>query len=173
MIVVIVVVALVLLGGDDTDEAQTADISGQGGSEPSLAADGARLIRRADGLVAEIDAPTPVPGTYEYPTGEMIPPLGRSAPRVVPGASDAPEVFTAWVFVFNAPERCTDGTATSDDLGVDTAALGGSYQLDGLIADDETMAMFGRIRVGEDPANGAPLNKPERRRGPRRNCRAR
>jgi hypothetical protein len=125
-----------------------------------LAKKGAQLTRRADGVVAQIDVGTPVPGSYEYPTKDLVPPWADPHPRVSPGASSAPEVFTAWLFAFNFPELCTDGACGLDDLGPDAAARGGSYQLDGLIADRETMAFSGHIRVGQIPLNGAPLENP-------------
>jgi hypothetical protein len=158
--VVIGVVALAIIRDGDDKGGVTADVSGQGGAEPHLASDAARLTRSADGLVAEIDVPTPEPGSYEYPTGEMIPGWAEAHPRVAPGSSDAPEVFTAWVFVFNDPHQCTDSSCDLDDLGADTAARGGSYQLDGLIASGERMWFSGRIRVGQDPLNGARLDSP-------------
>jgi hypothetical protein len=158
-IVVIGVVALAMLR-DGTKEGQTAAMSRQGGTGSTLDENEARLTRRTDGLVAAVDARTPVPGSYEYPVADMIPTWADPHPRVAAGASDAPEVFTVWLFVFNAPELCTDGTCDLDDLGADAAASGGSYQLDGLIADGEKMAFFGHIRLGENPLNGAPLTNP-------------
>lgn len=159
-VVAIGVGALAMLRSDDNG-AEFADVSGQGGAEPLLAADGAQLTRRADGLVAELSVRTPAPGSYEYPTPDLVPPWAAPHPRVVPGASDVPEVFTAWVFVFNEPRLCTDGVCDLDDLGVDAPALGGSYQLDGLIADKETMVFSGRIRTGADAIDGARLTNPE------------
>lgn len=167
---IVVFIGLLILGGlaviratgDGSGKAGTADIGGQGGAEPPLAADGARLTRRPDGLMAELKVPTPRPGTYEYPAADMVPPWAQPHPRVTPGSSDAPEVFTAWIFVFNDPASCTDGVCDLDDLGRGAEARGGSYQLDGLVAEGDTMEFFGRVRLGQSPSNGQPLDSPEK-----------
>ncbi len=161
LLVAIVVVTAQLAQSDERPGWQSADIGGQGGSDPPVAADGAHLLRRPDGLMIQIELPTPSPGTYEYPTDQMVPPGAPPHPRVSVGASDAPEVFTVWVFVFNSPAACTDQTCDVDDLGVDTEARGGSYQLDGLVADHDTLAFTGRIRPGQPAMNGATLDAPE------------
>lgn len=160
VIAVVVVGVLVALRGDEDKSGQNSDVTGQGGTEPMLASQGAHLTRRADGVFAEVDVPTPAPGTYEYPAADMIPPGADPHPRVTPGASDAPEVFTLWLFAFNAPEHCTTGVCDSDDISLDAAARGGVYQIDGLIADVDTMRFSGRIRLGQVPVNGAPLDNP-------------
>lgn len=166
LVLLIAVVAVVVVGlfvafrGGEDGSAQTSDVNGQGGAEPMLATSGAHLTRRADGLFAEVDVPTPAPGSYEYATADMIPPGADPHPRVAPGASDAPEVFTLWLFAFNAPEHCTTGVCDSDDLALDAAARGGVYQVDGLIADGDTMMFSGRIRIGQVPNNGVPLENP-------------
>ena len=152
------------LGDDDAEGWETADVRGQGdagGEGTVLASDGARLIRRADGIRAEIEVPTPEPSTYEYPTGDMVPPDAEPHPPVSPGASDAPEVFTMWVFAFNDPAQCTDAACDADDVGADTPARGGVYQLDGLVGDEDRMTFVGRIRLGQDPLAGARLENPE------------
>ena len=145
---------------DDGGAGQRSDVSAQGDSDTALDDDAAALVRRADGLSAEIDMPTPAPSSYVYPTADLVPPWAAPHPPVIPGASDAPEAFTGWLFAFNHPERCTDGVCDTDDLGTDTAALGGSYQLDGRIASDERLVLSGTIRLGQDPSNGARLENP-------------
>lgn len=161
LVVAIVVVIARLAQSDERAGWQSADIGGQGGSDPPFAADAAHVLRRPDGLMIQIELPTPAPGTYEYPTAQMVPPWAAPHPRVSVGASDAPEVFTAWVFVFNSPAACSDQTCDVDDVGVDTEARGGSYQLDGLVADDDTLDFIGRIRTGQPSTNGATLDAPE------------
>ena len=54
----------------------------------------ATIARLADRLVVEIAMPTPIPGTYRYPT------------TVPPERYASPEAFTLWVFVFNHPDAC-------------------------------------------------------------------
>lgn len=164
-IVVVVVLALAAVVvpavvDDDGGDGETADVLGQGSAGPVLAADGARLERGEDRLYAEIDVPTPEPGSYEYPTADMVAPWADPHPPVSPGATNAPEVFTAWVFVFNEPELCTDGRCDLDDVGADTAAGGGGYQLDGRIGTDDRLTFTGNIRLGEPPMHGATLSNP-------------
>jgi hypothetical protein len=157
-----VLVTLAVTGDDRSAGWQTADVSGQGGAEPVLASDGARLLRRADGLVAELEVPTPQPGSYEYPTGDDIPPWAEPHPPVSPGAGDAPEVFTAWLATFNDPSRCTDGQCGTDDVQPDAAARGGVYQLDGRIVDGDTLRFEGNVILGQEPFTGSPLDDPMR-----------
>lgn len=147
------------LSADDDVAGATADINAQGGEGPAHGADEARLERRLDGLVASIDTAAPGAGTYDYPTADMIPPDAPPHPDVVPGEEGAPETFTLWMFVFNDPELCTD-SCDIDDIGTDTPAQGGVYQVDGRIADGERLVMTGSVRIGQPAANGAPLQRP-------------
>ena len=140
---------------------QTADFSGQGPDDSTFAPDGARMFRRADGLSFSVDVPTPAPSTYEYPTADQHPPWAESHPPVSPGSDAAPEVFTLWVFIFNDPMQCTNGQCDLDDLGADTAARGGSYQVDGRIADGDRIRFEGGVRLGQTPSNGSRLDAPE------------
>ena len=158
------ILAMTLSGsGDDAqiaDVADLADVAGQGGQGDVLAADGARLTRRSDGLFAEIVVPLPEPGSYEYPTADMVPPWAGSQPPISPGASDAPEVFTMWLVAFNDSSLCTDGQCDADDLGAEAPARGGTYQLDGRVADGDQLQFVGNIRLGQEPLFGASLADP-------------
>ncbi|NNE12130.1 MAG: hypothetical protein HKN41_07795 [Ilumatobacter sp.] len=158
-VVALVIAGIALLDGDEP-AGVTADVNEQGQSDSPAFRDAARLERRADGLYAAIDIPTPAPGSYDYPTADMIPPNGAPHPVVSAGASDAPEAFTGWMFVFNHPERCTDGQCDLDDIGPDTEALGGSYQFDGRVADGDRLVLVGPVRLGQDPAGGARMVEP-------------
>jgi hypothetical protein len=158
--VLAVVAAVLALSGDSDDGIETVDVAVQGASEPALATDGARLERHAERLVATMDVPTPEPGSYEYPTGDMVPPWAKPHPPVSPGAANAPEAFTVWLIVFNDPAACTNDSCDVDDTAADAAARGGVYQLDGRIADDTTMSFVGSIRVGQQPETGSPLDNP-------------
>jgi hypothetical protein len=165
LIAIIVAAALVtravISDDDDGDEWQIADVGGQGGAEPLLASDGARLLRRADGLVGEIDVPTPEPGSYEYPTDEVFQEWADPYhPPVSPGAGDAPEAFTVWMITFNNSSRCTDGECNPDDTQPGAAARGGVYQLDGRVADGETLRFAGNVLLGQQPVFGSPLDDP-------------
>lgn len=159
VIVVAGFVAVVLID-DDAVEGQTADIRAQGDRVTSLHDDAARLIRRDDGLVVEIDMPTPPPGSYQYPTADLVPPWADAHPPVSPGASGAPEAFTVWLAVFNHPEECTDDQCDFDDLGPDAPGGGGNYQIDGRIGSDDRLLMIGSVRLGEASFDGSRLVNP-------------
>ncbi len=159
--VLVPLVVVVLAATDESNgDVQISDIPGQGGAEPAFATDAARLERRDDGLGATVDAPAPEPGSYEYPTGDMVSPWAEPHPAVSPGAANAPEVFTLWLIVFNDPESCTDDQCDVDDMAADAPARGGAYQLDGRVAYDKTMTFAGNIRVGQQPDTGSPLDNP-------------
>ncbi len=157
---VAVAAILALTLSDTSDDAQTADVAGQGGEGADLASDGARLTRRSDGLFAELDVPSPEPGSYAYPTADMVPPWAGPQPPVSPGARDAPEVFTVWLVTFNDASLCTDGQCDADDVGAEVPAQGGTYQLDGRVADGDRLRFVGNIRLGQEPLFGAPLADP-------------
>lgn len=140
---------------------ETADFSGQGSDDSVYAANGARMLRRADALSVFVDVPTPLPSTYEYPTSDQHPPWAAPHPTVSPGSGDAPEVFTLWAFIFNDASLCTDGQCDLDDLGPDTAARGGSYQVDGRVADDDRLRFEGSVRLGQPPSSGSHLDSPD------------
>lgn len=162
-IVPIVAVASIVTGcgsGGDEDGWQTADVAEQGAAGTVYEPDGARLERGPEGLHVEVVVPTPGPGTYEYPTRDMIPPWVEDHPSVGRGSLDAPEVFTLWLFAFNDPAGCTAGECDSDDLGIDVAARGGVHQVDGRVADDETLRFSGNVRLGQQPKSGSPLDDP-------------
>ena len=159
-VAIIVVIWASRRSNDDGDGWQTVDVSEQGQVGSVYEADGARLERRPDGLFVEVTVPTPEPGAYEYPTNDMIPPWVETHPAVGQGARDAPEIFTLWLFAFNDPGSCTDAQCDSDDIGVDTAARGGVYQVDGRIAGDDTIQLTGNVRLGQTQLDGAPLDDP-------------
>lgn len=156
LVVAVVAAAALLRGGS---EAERSDVLGQGGEGPPLATGGAELFRSPDGLRARIDVPTPVPGSYEYPTADMVRDESVIHPEVVPGSGTEPEVFTLWMFVFNYPDQCDD-ECDGNDIGPDTSALGGVFQVDGRIADRERLVMAGRVRLGQVAANGVALENP-------------
>ncbi len=156
--VAVVIALLTLAGGDDGPDGQVAEVMAQGGGEPSLG--DATLIRRPDGVFAEIDAAAPAPNTYEYPTADMVPPWSEPHPPISPGASDAPEVFTVWLIAFNDPSQCTDGVCDADDVPAGSAARAGVYQIDGRIVTDGQFSFAGGVRPGQTPMAGLPLEDP-------------
>ena len=133
---------------------QRTDILGQGG-DGVLVEDGAKLARNNKRIKVWYRVPTPEPGTYDYPTADMVPPGGQH-PEVIPGY---PEVFTLWAFVFNYPESCTDA-CDFDDIG-DTAAQGGVYQIDAAVALGAKIRFKGKVKVGATPLAGVALQNPK------------
>lgn len=115
-----------------------ADVMEQGGMSVR-AADGATLVRQANGIAVSMTMPAPEPGTYVYPAGTE------------PGH---PEVFTLWAFVFNHPENCSGGVCDGDDTS-DPAVGFGAYNAAGHVNSGGTLNLSGRIGVGE-PAGGPP-----------------
>lgn len=161
VVVLAVVAAFVPMGGDDQGW-QTVDIGEQGRIESAMTEGGARFQRRTDGISVEVVVATPVPGSYEYPTGDMVPPGDAPHPAITPGATEAPEVFTLWLFAFNDPSQCSDGQCDTDDFTSGAAARGGVYQVDGRVGDGDELRLGGNIRLGQQPIDGAPLDDPER-----------
>lgn len=141
------------VGAHGQDRSQRADVleQGEGGTYQN---NGARLTRGRDGLEVSWRVSTPTPGSYAYPSPDQVPPGAPIHPPIEPGH---PEVFTLWAFVFNSPDACTD-PCNLDDVG-DTPAGGGIYQLDGVIANSPRIRMDGKIRLGQPPLAGVPLQE--------------
>jgi hypothetical protein len=144
------VIAMVLPAHAASVTSQTEDVIGQGVSGPVYATDSAWLMRSDTGVTAKMSIPTPEPGSYNYPPGNVFQPNGA-----VPGH---PEAFSFWAFVFNHPELCS-GPCDFDDLGP-TPAQGGVYNVGGHIEGGSTLTLSGRIEVGETPFGGMALSQP-------------
>jgi hypothetical protein len=91
------------------------------GNEPTLRAEEATLTRHQDRLAFEVRMDTPAPGTYVYP--DDVPDVRQAAP----------EVFTAWAFVFNYPENCVSADEWPNCGGDDfsDSVKGGVYGVAG------------------------------------------
>lgn len=129
---------------------ETRDVVGQGPAGSVVSEDGAQLIRTANSITATLSMPTPMPGTYVYPEGNMF------QPTVTMGF---PEVFTGWIFIFNDPSAC-EGPCDGGDLS-NPVARGGVYNFAGHIVGGSTLAFAGSISVGEPTFLGFPLDDPE------------
>lgn len=147
----VVAVASVPAGAATTE---SSDVLGQGGVGV-LAADGATLDRSIDSVRILYAVPTPQPGSYAYPTSDMVPP-GATHPEVVPGS---PEVFTLWAFVFNYPDMCTDGVCDFDDLG-HPESRGGVYRVDGVVATGSSIVFRTGITLGQSATAFFDLENP-------------
>jgi len=155
LVAVLLASAVAPAGAKNGVTRETADVMSQGGGDEVLKADGAKLTRRKRLIKVNWTVPTPGPGSYDYPTADMIPPTAPPHPAIAPSY---PEVFTLWAFVFNNPEMC-EGPCDGGDIG-DTPAQGGVFQVDATIADDGTITMAGKIRTRDNPARGARLQEP-------------
>jgi len=160
VVILVIAVVVVVVSSDGDDVAQHADFGGQGGEGQPLAMGGAQLLRSPDGLRVQVIVPTPEPGSYEYPTGDMVGPGVAAHPDVAEGEPGEPEVFTMWVFVFNNPDLCTDDSCDTDDLEEDALARGGAFQADGRIADGDELDLVGSVRLGQIASKGSPLENP-------------
>lgn len=153
-------IAIIAFRSGDGSKWQTGAIGVQGASDVAMTDDGARLQRRADGILIEVAVPTPTSGTYEYPTSDMIPPWAEPHPSISPGSGRAPEVFTLWLFAFNESSLCTNAQCDLDDLASGAAARGGSYQLDGRVGEGTELSFSANVRLGQPPMSGVPLDDP-------------
>jgi len=129
---------------------QTVDVVGQGAAGAVVAERGATILRTENGITARLSMPTPTPGTYLYPPGNMF------QQDVIPGA---PEVFTGWIFIFNDPGAC-EGPCDGGDLS-NPAARGGAYNFAGHAAGGSTLNLAGHVSAGSEPFAGYPLDDPE------------
>jgi hypothetical protein len=157
---IVVVAAFVMIPGDSADTGEGVDVAGQGGEGQPLAVEGAWLSRSADGIRVRATIPTPISGSYEYPTGDNVAPWAQPHPEILPAGEDEHEVFTMWVIVFNHPDLCTDDSCDLDDLAPDAAAKGGVFQADGRIADGDELELTGSVRIGQGPSTGSVLEDP-------------
>jgi hypothetical protein len=129
---------------------ETQDVIGQGPAGQVVSEAGATIIRTPNSITATLTMPTPAPGTYIYPEGNMF------QPTVTMGF---PEVFTGWIFIFNDPAAC-DGPCDGGDLS-NPAARGGVYNFAGHAVGGSTLNFAGNIELGESTFLGFPLDDPE------------
>jgi hypothetical protein len=129
---------LLLVGHIPASAAQpeTADVLDQG-EGAVYAAEGAQLVRQANGIAVSVKMPTPEPGSYLYPESTT---------------QGHPEVFTLWMFVFNHPEHCTDPCGPDDMTNPDVEF--GVYNPAGHVNAGGTLNLSGRVGVGDTA--GAP-----------------
>ena len=109
------------------------DVFGQGMGGPTVAEDGASILRTDNGVIASVSMPTPEPGSYAYPVGPNA--------SGVPGH---PEAFSLWVFIFFNPEAC-DGDCDPADLQVNPDVVAGAFNAAGHIVGGPNLNMTGRV----------------------------
>lgn len=112
---------------------ERADIVGQGEDGPTVAVDGAAILRTANGLTAQVSMPTPEPGSYQY----------SSSPTANNEAGN-PEAFTLWVFIFYNPDAC-DGECDEPDLASNDAVVAGGYNAGGHFVAGPHLTITGHV----------------------------
>jgi len=112
---------------------ERADIFGQGVGGPTVAADGAQILRTASGVSATVTMPTPVPGSYSYPAGPTA-----------SGVAGHPEAFSLWVFIFFNPEAC-DGDCDGADLQTNPAVVAGAFNAGGHLVGGPNLIISGHV----------------------------
>lgn len=102
---------------------ERADIVGQGLMGPTVAVDGAAIMRTPNGVAAKLVMPTPEPDSYNYPPKEIWP--------LSSGVAGHPEAFSLWVFVFYNPEACAAALCGPGDLMNNLNVIAGAYNAGG------------------------------------------
>jgi hypothetical protein len=109
------------------------DIVGQGMSGPTVAPDGAAILRSPNGVTAQVSMPTPAPGSYQY----------SSAPTANNEAGH-PEAFSLWVFIFFNPEACV-GDCDEPDLANNPDVVAGAFNAGGHLAAGPILTVTGHV----------------------------
>jgi hypothetical protein len=122
---------------------EQADVFGQGMGGPTVAPDGARILRTADGLSVSLSMPTPMPGSYAYPVGPTA--------SGVPGH---PEAFSLWAFVFFNPEAC-DGDCDAPDVMTNPDVVAGAFNAGGHLVGGPNLTLTGHVNPGTPTFGGA------------------
>ena len=141
---------------------QTASVLGQTsndcsvplpGAGPRAVIDGgsASIIRTMNGFSASISLPTPLSGTYCYPSQT----LGGNA-AAGPAVPGHPEAFSFWGIYFNSPEGCGAGGCGASDVGGPNCvnAQAGAIKLSGHVTGGGRLHLSGHISTNEDPLIG-------------------
>ncbi len=131
---------------------QTVDVVGQGPGGPVVSMNGATLRRSATGLTASLRMPTPAPGpgTYDYPPPNVF------QSEVFEGH---PEVFTLWLFAFNAPEECLSIPCELADFQAGRG-MGGAFGIAGHPVGGPHLRLTGHVTINSTPFGGVPLSEP-------------
>lgn len=124
---------------------EEADVFGQGMGGPTVAEDGAKILRTADGVSASVSMPTPEPGSYAYPQGPTA--------SGVPGH---PEAFSLWVFIFFNPEECAGELCAPGDLMNNPEVVAGAFNASGHLVGGSQLNMTGHVNP-ETPTFGGPM----------------
>ncbi|MCL9818274.1 hypothetical protein [Natronocalculus amylovorans] len=151
---------------DDNDQedviTETADVYGQEPDNRLVARDGATIHRTENDILIDFRMPTPVPGTYTYPSG---PPDLEDV-----GWTDEEgdlEAFTLWAFIFDYPDEC-ENSCGAEDLG--DPASGGAFAVAGRAVEQSRVAeltLHGSVSTDTDVYEengetfGMPMERPQ------------
>ncbi|MEX2622569.1 MAG: hypothetical protein WD651_02475 [Acidimicrobiia bacterium] len=130
------------------DTWETEDLFGQGLAGPTVAVNGAKINRGANGVTASVTMPTPEPGSYIYPDSATSPTSS--------GEEGHPEAFSLWVFVFFNPQECAvPNFCGPADLINDPDVVAGAFNAGGHLAAGPKLTMSGRV-TAKTPSFGGP-----------------
>jgi hypothetical protein len=122
---------------------ESANVVGQGLGGPTVAVDGASILRTSNSVVAQLVMATPEPGSYAYPTG----PTGS-------GIAGHPEAYSLWVFIFFNPEECNSSVCGPGDLMNDLDVVAGAFNAGGHIAGGPNLTLAGSVGNGSATFGG-------------------
>lgn len=112
---------------------ERADVVGQGAGGPTVAVNGAAILRTGNGLTARMSMPTPEPGSYDY-----------SSSPTANNQEGSPEAFTLWVFVFYNPDAC-DGPCDEPDIAHKDDVVAGAYNAGGHFVAGPNLSITGHV----------------------------
>lgn len=113
---------------------ESANIVGQGLTGPTVATNGATILRAPNGVSAQLVMPTPAPGSYNYPTG-----------ATGSGVAGHPEVYSLWVFIFYNPEACAGAICLPGDLINNPNVIAGAYNAGGHVVGGPNLTLQGHV----------------------------
>jgi hypothetical protein len=134
---------------------ETRDVVGQGMGGPVVSPNGATIQRSDSGISAKLSMPTPVPGSYVYPT--------TSPPDVgfPPAEEGHPEAYSLWMFVFYEPSECAGDPCTITDFNaLFPQGKAGAFNAGGHIVGGPNLQLSGRVTLSTTPFRGTTLRNP-------------
>ncbi|MCI0344944.1 MAG: hypothetical protein L0221_05785 [Chloroflexi bacterium] len=138
-IAVLAVSAGSALGGSK----ETANVVGQGLAGPTVAVNGATILRGPNSVSVQLAMDTPAPGSYSYPVG----PTGS-------GIAGHPEVYSLWVFIFFNPEECNADPCGPGDLINDPDVVAGAFNAGGHVVGGPNLTLSGTVGTGSATFGG-------------------
>lgn len=125
---------------DAANEWESEDVFGQGIDGPTVAVDGAAILRTPNAVTVKLSMPTPEPGSYMYPDPATWPTSS--------GQAGHPEAFSLWAFIFYNPEACLGDGCGVVDLFENPAAIAGAFNAGGHLAAGPRLNLSGAVGRG-------------------------